>query len=117
MPVFGSTLAAAGIPTTPAIIIPHLRIPFGLSVTGAAQVVEQDTLAEITQCVGQLLGTVLGSREVVPSYGIPDPSFGGPDPGAITDAVALWEPRAAVTVTVVPGRTAAVTVTVEQAPQ
>ena len=119
MPVF----ALAPIPmyavstTVPTLTVPHLRIPFALDVTGGAAVVEQDSLGEITQCVTQLLGTVIGSRDVVPTYGIPDPTFSGPSQSEITNAIAAWEPRAAVSVTVTtpPGSPAVVTVIVEQA--
>ena len=118
MPVF----ALAPIPVyavstaVPTLAVPHLRIPFGLDALGAAAVVEQDSLVEITQCVTQLLGTVIGSRDVVPTYGIGDPTFAGPNQAEITDAVATWESRAVVSVTITtpPGSPAVVTVIVEQ---
>jgi phage baseplate assembly protein W len=104
-------------PQAAAVTIPHLTIPFLLDRSGAANVLQQDTLPEITQCVTQLLGTVIGSREVLPIYGIQDPTFIGVDPTAIVNAVAAWEPRAAVTIAVSnpPSVPAVVTVTVEQA--
>jgi phage baseplate assembly protein W len=104
-------------PRLAAVTIPHLGIPFTLDGTGAVTVLQQDTLREITQCVTQLLGTVIGSREVLPIYGIQDATFIGVDPTSIVDAVAAWEPRAAVTIAVSnpPTIPAVVTVTVEQA--
>jgi phage baseplate assembly protein W len=87
---------------TPTVTVPHLAIPFGLDDDGAALVVEQDTVIEVAQCVRVLLGTVAGSRRVVPDYGIPDPTFGGIESDVIEQAVADWEPRAVVTVTTSP---------------
>jgi phage baseplate assembly protein W len=94
--------------------VPHLAIPFRFDVSGSAVVLAQDSLDEITQCVQILLSTPLGSREVTSDYGIPDPTFVGADPAAITVAVATWEPRAAVTVTPNPTQPGSVTVTVAQ---
>lgn len=91
-------------------MIPHLRIPFALAADGSAAVVEQDSLAEVTQNVRVLLGTVQGSRLIPADYGIPDPTFVGLDEQDLAAAVAEWEPRAAVTVTVEPGTTEKVTV-------
>lgn len=94
--------------------VPHLALPFRLANDGTAAVVAQDSLDEITQCVQVLLATPLGSREITPGYGIPDPTFQGADPAVITNAVAVWEPRAAVTVTPNPLQPGSVTVTVAQ---
>lgn len=106
-------LPATASPVT--LATPHLAVPFRLDTTGSAVVLAQDTLDEITQCVQILLSTPLGSREITPSYGIPDPAFRGADPNTITSAVAEWEPRAAVTVTPDPLQPGSVTVTVAQA--
>lgn len=94
--------------------VPHLAVPFAFAGDGTVATVEQDSAEEITQCVRVLLGTVTGSRVVVPTYGVPDPTFTGVDPQEVTDAVTEWEPRAAVTVTVAdpPGVPLLVTVAV-----
>lgn len=76
-------------------IIPHLTSPLRLGADGTLAVVEQDSITEIGQCVGVLLGTVAGSRVELPGYGIPDVTFTtGQQLGAVEQAVATWEPRA-----------------------
>lgn len=96
----------------PTVTVPHLAIPFGLNSDGSVSVVEQDTVEEVAQCVQVLLGTVEGQRQFVPTYGIPDPTFVGLDQLAVEQAVADWEPRAQITVTVAdpPSNQLAVTV-------
>lgn len=97
---------------TPTVAVPHLAIPFGLDTAGAALVVEQDTVDEVAQCVRVLLGTTQGTRQVVPDYGIPDPTFTGIQTDVVEQAVADWEPRAVVSVVIAdpPDRNLAVTV-------
>lgn len=74
--------------------VPHLRVPF-VVVNGSASVVEQDTLDEVVQCVQVLLGTPEGTREELPSYGIPDLAFAtGLDLLGVRHALETWEPRA-----------------------
>jgi phage baseplate assembly protein W len=84
----------------PTVSVPHLAIPFGLDEDGAAQVVEQDTVEEVAQCVQVLLATVEGQRQFVPTYGIPDPAFVGLDEMTAEQAIADWEPRASVSISV-----------------
>ncbi len=83
-------------------ITPHLALPLTVGPSGSFNVVVQDTLAEVTQSVSVLLGTMKGDRTMVPDYGVDDPTFATPNAGAITQAVNQWEPRAAVAVTVNP---------------
>lgn len=82
--------------------IPHLKIPFSLLPDLTAQVVAQDSIDDIQQCVAVLCATTQGTRIEVPTYGIPDPVFSTGQPAAIEKAVAKWEPRAQVTATAVP---------------
>ena len=56
--------------------IPHLRIPFRITSSGAADVVEQDSIDDVAQCVEVLLRTRPGDRPEVPEYGIDEPLFG-----------------------------------------
>jgi phage baseplate assembly protein W len=84
---------------------PHLRIPFFVGATDAAEVVEQDTPDEIAQCVQVLISTTIGQRIEIPDYGVPDSTFVQETDvqiGAIVAAVAKWEPRASVQITSVP---------------
>lgn len=79
--------------------IPHLAVPFALDGRGHARTVEQDTVAEVGQCVAVLLATRPGDRLIVPGFGIDDPTFDtGVDVDLIVDAVGKWEPRATVDV-------------------
>lgn len=95
--------------------IPHLRIPFTIGSTGSAQTVQQDSATEIVQSVANLVGTRPGTRYMVPTYGMPDPTFGGVKPGALALAVKKWEPRATVSTQVTPGNEEQVTVQVSVA--
>jgi phage baseplate assembly protein W len=83
-------------------ITPHLALPLTVGPSGSFNVLVQDTLAEVTQSVSVLLGTMKGDRTMVPDYGVDDPTFATPNAGAITQAINQWEPRAAVVVTVSP---------------
>jgi hypothetical protein len=60
--------------------------------------VEQDSDAEIAQCVYAVLATEQGQRLDLPDYGLPDQTFGegGADLDAIREAAEEWEPRAEV---------------------
>ena len=100
--------------------IPHLSCPFVFDLANPTQppvYVEQNTLAEVANCVGVLCSTPLNYRLDVPEFGIPNQTFGqGFDTSVVTAAVAEWEPRAAVTVTVTnPGRNEQVNVAVSLA--
>lgn len=85
--------------------IPHLVIPFAIGDDGTAQTVPQGSVAEIVQCVANLVGTTPGTRYLVPTYGTPDPTFAGINRKALGLAVATFEPRATVTVVESPGGT------------
>ena len=90
--------------------IPHFLVPFVITDAGSVATVQQGTLAEIIQSVSNLIGTTPGTRYMVPGYGIPDPTFEGIDPVTLRQAVAKWEPRAAVSMTALPDGTTTVTV-------
>jgi hypothetical protein len=77
------------------ILVPQFDLPFRI-VGSTAAVVEQDTLAEITDCVEAICRCPVGFRLELPTFGIPDQSFtlGGADPDPIIAAVQTWEPRA-----------------------
>jgi phage baseplate assembly protein W len=80
---------------------PHFSLPFRFA-RGAAVVVEQDSPAEIADCVQAILRYTPGSRLELPTFGLPDQAFlqGGADAEQVTAAIAQWEPRADATVTV-----------------
>lgn len=82
--------------------LPHLQVPFILQGDGTWAVWQQDTIDEVGQSVEVVCGTLPGERTVVPTYGLPDQTFTGPQPnvGVITRTIAAWEPRAQVTVKV-----------------
>lgn len=75
----------------------HLAWPVRLNGTRLA-VVDQDSDADIAQCVHVLLATRRGVRIELPGFGVTDPVFAlSVDVGEIATAVAQWEPRAART--------------------
>ena len=70
-------------------------------------------VGEVTQSVEVLCGTTLNERPVVPTYGLTGSDFyGRPGVNDITQAVQVWEPRAAVNVSVVPSDSGESTVSV-----
>lgn len=76
-------------------MIPRLKIP--LSVTdGKFATVEQDSAAEVAQCVYSSLATEEGSRVELPDYGLPSMLFaqGGVDLEEVRSTVGEDEPRA-----------------------
>jgi phage baseplate assembly protein W len=82
-----------------AVSVPHLKVPF--AVTGkSAGVVEQDSRAEVDQCVIAVLKTQRGSRLEAPEFGIPDETFTTQTPAPTADvylaAIEEAEPRARV---------------------
>lgn len=74
--------------------VPKLKVPFSVS-GGRVEVLEQDTLDQIAQCVYVLLSTELGSRIELPDYGISQQAFkkGGVDVVELQDSVSTWEKR------------------------
>src|SRR5690606_15301925 len=79
--------------------VPHLAYPLRRAASGALAVVEQDTLADVRQCVHLLARTPRGARPLAPDIGVEDPTFGGGvDPLALAGDLESWEPRAAVRV-------------------
>lgn len=80
-------------------MVEHFAVPFALDVRGHARTLEQDTPAEVVQCVVVLVGTRPGERLVVPTYGVDDLTFStvdAVDDAFVSDAVAVFEPRAGV---------------------
>jgi len=79
--------------------IPHLAFPLALTESGALGVLEQDTLADVRQCVYVLTRTPRGTRALAPTTGIPDPTFtSGVDPAELTATLEEQEDRARVRV-------------------
>lgn len=95
--------------------VPHFLIPFAISSEGSVETIEQNTAAEIVQSVANLVGTRPGTRLMVPTYGITDPTFAGFDQVALQLGVAKWEKRAAVSVVATPANEEMVVVSVAKA--
>lgn len=78
--------------------VPHLAFPFQFGPGNAeAEVVEQDTIEEIAQCVRVIVSTRAGEREELPDFGIDDLVFGVDfDIEDVVTEVLEWEPRASV---------------------
>ncbi len=94
--------------------IPHLRLPFRITPRGAVTV-EQDTDADVTQCVTALARLRRGHITYDQSLGVTDPTFTNiVDATQVADEIREHEPRfaGAVELTVVNPSTQTVTVTV-----
>lgn len=80
--------------------IPHFRFPFALAGDGKGlRVNEQDSQEDVEDCVEVVLSTVIGERQELPTYGLPDQAFreNGADMQVIDIVIDQWEPRADVT--------------------
>ena len=77
------------------VITPKLKVPFNIN-GSSADVVEQDSVEEVVQCVTAIINTPVGFREDQPEYGMEDPTFleGGVDAEDIEAIVGEWEDRA-----------------------
>jgi phage baseplate assembly protein W len=80
------------------VLVPHFDLPFRFIGSGNAVVVDQDTLEDVSNCVEAIMRTVIGQRQELPEFGIPDPTLQTqpiyrPD---ILTQVLEWEPRAVV---------------------
>ncbi|WP_217913248.1 hypothetical protein [Miltoncostaea marina] len=79
--------------------VPHLAFPLRLNSDRALATVEQDTLADVRQCVHVIARTPRGARPLAPEVGIDDPTFtGGVAPDVIAAELEGDEPRARVSV-------------------
>jgi hypothetical protein len=81
-----------------ATLVPHFDLPFQFIGSANASVVEQDSLDDVTNCVTACVATVIGQRQELPEFGIPDLTLQTqpvyrPD---VLAQVLSWEPRAAV---------------------
>jgi phage baseplate assembly protein W len=74
---------------------PHFALPFRIRGARGAVVNEQNTEAEILDCVETILRYRQGDRPEAPDFGIPDMTFYSPEPDneRIRTALAEWEPR------------------------
>jgi hypothetical protein len=79
--------------------VPHFDLPFQLGPAGA-NVVEQDSIEDISNCVIAVASTHIGWRELVPTFGIPDLTLRRQPLGAddISNWIANQEPRAQMVV-------------------
>jgi phage baseplate assembly protein W len=88
---------AQTIPTAP----PHLQNLPALDAFGEFLVNNQDSYAEIADCVEIIVGTQIGQRPALPDFGIFDPTFTYPvDADGIASAIEYWEERANPTINV-----------------
>ena len=80
-----------------AVSVLHFSMPFRF-LAGAAVVIEQDTIAEIADCVANVCRYEIGGRPEKPAFGIPPQVFreNGPDVGLLAAAVSAAEPRASI---------------------
>lgn len=78
------------------VLIPHFDLPFRLDTHRHGRVAEQDTEADVTNCVYACLLTRRGTRYYVTNFGIDDPTFKlmPIDLVTIEQQVAENEPRA-----------------------
>jgi hypothetical protein len=75
---------------------PHLAFPVQLSQGGSLLANEQDSDAEVADCIAVVLSWPYGTRQGDESFGVPSQLFdsGGPDLAEIRQAVVNDEPRA-----------------------
>lgn len=69
-----------------------LSYPFRLNPDGTVATVDQASDQANAEQIGVILQTIQGERPLQPGFGIPDPAFGGIQPGIVTAQVALYGP-------------------------
>lgn len=69
-----------------------LAFPFRLDRTGSVATVEQGTTAEHSQLLAVLVTTLLGEREMTPSFGVTDPAFDTIDHAEVAAGIELFGP-------------------------
>lgn len=84
--------------------IPHFDLPFRFNANGVVAVVEQDSLADVVNCVTAIMMTPLGTRPEIPTFGVPDLTFEKQPLQLqdLLDSVESNEPRATVVFTQAP---------------
>lgn len=75
---------------------PILSYPFRLTANGSIATVEQASDQGNAEQIGVALLTIAGERPLQPGFGIPDPAFGGVQPGVVTAQVARYGPPVTV---------------------
>lgn len=76
--------------------LPHLPNVLTLDSFGQFITTDQDSFEEIANCVEVIVGTDLGQRTALPSFGVEDLAFAGQDAAKarVRQAIGDWEPRA-----------------------
>jgi hypothetical protein len=79
--------------------VPHISLPIQIT-AGAYATVQQDTTAEVADCVAVIVAFPIGYREDQPDFGITDPAFTVRpiDTTEIEEVIETYEPRAVVTI-------------------
>src|SRR5213596_2288974 len=75
--------------------VPHIALPIRY-VNGHITTVEQDSNADIEQCIEVICSYIKGDREEAPEFGISDQTFreGGIDANVLKQEIEELEPRA-----------------------
>ena len=95
-----------------------LSYPFRLTPNGKIALVEQGSLDHDVELVAVLIGTRKGERELVPDFGMTDPTFAELDEAELTNGLKTFGPDVKATITSVTARTettVAYTIDVERA--
>lgn len=74
-----------------------LSFPFRVTASGAAATVEQDSDEQKADLLAALILTRPGERDLVPGFGVPDPTFVGIDVAAVEGAAAVFGPDVTIT--------------------
>jgi phage baseplate assembly protein W len=83
------------------VVNPHFKLPFRWGSNGHAEVVEQDSPEDVTQCVYAILNTPVGHRLEIPAFGVRKAVLeeNGPSLAMLEAALHEWEPRASYSLT------------------
>ena len=69
-----------------------ISFPFTLSANGSVQTLDQDSDGYDQQQIGLAALTCQGERELAVGFGIPDPTWTGFSPGALSNVIRLYGP-------------------------
>lgn len=78
-------------------VVAVLSFPLRVTPNGQFATVEQDSEDQSAELLAALVLTRPGERDLVPGFGVPDPTFVGIDEAAIEGAAAVFGPDVTIT--------------------
>jgi hypothetical protein len=78
-------------------VVAVLSYPFRITPAGSVATVEQDSDDQKEELLAAIVLTRPGERDLVPGFGVPDPTFNGIDVAAVEGATTVFGPEVTIT--------------------